>query len=722
MIKFPLRIPEYQLKTDTWTEREFSTQGDFLSFINTQWKIPGEYNLTRTDLWRQPALHFQEHKTYTLLPENTEDYKNWWKFEKRKTRDGVIYNLGDREFYVSGDYYWYLNFIQIDDKVLDREEFPEVWDSDYHFFLYVIRCYLEKKNSCVVKKRQSGYSLKHVAMLIKDLWFRKNSVSKMIAYEEDAVSGKNGSWKFVEAYRNFLNSHTPWYREFNPDEKLNWKQSRTVIEGDVYTKKVEKGLQSTITGATCKKDVAKSVGGKSTRIFWEEAGKNPVLDIGIEYAEDTVKLGSVKTGWQFVSGAVGQLKDCKPLEKYALDPETYGFLGVEDIFSETPQGLICFFVPDYWNYIADDPELGIIRCYDLDGNSDVEKAKHYILKEEAREKKKDESSYRLWKSQHPWNLQDAFAMREENPFPVDVIKEHQTFLIQTYKPLTIEIKKEANKLKHHFIEGFPVKTLKVDPHKDNRGCIEVYELPVNNPPWGLYYAGVDPIAAKNTSTSKSLQSVTIYKAIHYVGEKLVMDYPVAQYTGRHPKWEDTYRTSLDLIQFYNCRTCVENNITSFIEWMIKEGESKWLMRRKEVTMINEFVPTSSVRDEIGVRMEGELKKKAMTFLESYVDEIIGTEFEQDGTAHYIYGVTRIKDVMTLEEMLKFNPRLNTDRLISLMLALLAARSNTNRNFVVDTKPYDHVPSKEKKLIMPSQFTTRPQQARLIMPNQFVKRK
>ena len=93
-------------------------------------------------------------------------------------------------------------------------------------------------------------------------------------------------------------------------------------------------------------------------------------------------------------------------------------------------------------------------------------------------------------------------MREENPFPVDLIKEHQTLLVQTYKPLTVEIKKEEGKLKTHFIEGFPVRTLKVDPHKDNRGCIEIFELPVSNPPWGLYYAGIDPIAAKNTSTSK----------------------------------------------------------------------------------------------------------------------------------------------------------------------------------------------------------------------------
>lgn len=720
MINFPLRIPQYNLEQDSWTEREFLTKRDFLSFVDSQWKLPGQYNLKRTDLWRQPAIKFQKNNTYCDFHEQSEDYKNWWKFEKRKTNNGVIYNLGDREFYVSGDYYWFLNFTPIVDKVKGKDDHAEVWDGHYHYTLYDLRAELMNLNDGIVKARQKGISIYKTAQLIKGLWFIRNYVGKMLGYEEDFINDR-GSWKFIVGYRNHLNEHTPWYRNFEPDETMNWEQKQTVIEGDVYQKKKFKGLRSKLIAATTKKNPAKAVGGGITRLWCEESGIAPNLDKVIEYAEAATKMGGIKTGQVSVGGAVGELKDCKPLEEIAFAPEANGFLGVEDVFSENPQGNICFFFPDFWNYITED-DGKIVRCYDEDGNSDIELAKEYLRKEEIEQRKKGEDKYRLWKSQHPWNLQDAFAIREENPFPVDIIKEHQTFLIQTYKPITIELKKEGNKLKHHFIEGFPVKTLKVDPNKDNRGCIEIYELPVNNPPWGLYYAGVDPIAAKNTSTSKSLQSVTIYKAIHYVGDKLVMDYPVAQYTGRHPKWEDTYRISLDLIKFYNCRTCVENNITTFIEWMIKEGESKWLMRRKEVTMINEFVPQSTVRDEIGVRMEGELKKKALNFIQTYIDEIIGTEFDEDGTPHYIYGVSRIKDPMALEEMLKFNPRLNTDRLISLMLALMAARSNTNRNIIVETKPHDHIAKPSKKINISSPFLYKPQQKRLILPNQFSKQR
>ena len=720
MIKFPLRIPQYNIEQDQWTEREFLNARDFLSFVDGQWKEPGKYDLKRTDLWRQPALHFQQHKTYTLLQENTEDYKNWWRFEKRKTRDGVIYTLGERDYYVSGDYYWFLNFTPIPDKIKGGNELPEVWDGHYHLSLYDLRAKLSKKHSGIVKARVKGISLMRTSQLVKGLWFVKNYVGKMLGYEETFINEK-GSWKFIVGYRNHLNEHTPWYRNFEPDESMNWEQKQTVIEGDVYQKKIFKGLRSKLMALTTKKNVAKAVGGSISDLWCEESGIAPNLDKVLEYAEAATKMGGVQTGMIYVGGAVGELKDCKPLEEIAFNPEAQGFLGVEDIFSENPQGKICFFFPDYWNYVTLDESKGIVRCYDEDGNSDVELAKDYLRKEEVEQRKKGEEKFRLWKSQHPWNLQDAFAVREENPFPVDIIKKHQTFLIQTYKPLTVELEREGNKIKHSFINGFPVRTLKVDPNKDNRGCIEVFEPPVANPPWGLYYAGIDPIAAKNTSTSKSLQSVTIYKSIHYIGEKLVQDYPVAQYTGRHPKWEDTYKISLDLMHWYNTRTCVENNITDFIEWCIKQGESKYLMRRKEVVMLNEFVPNSTIRDEIGVRMEGELKKKALNFLQTYLDEIIGTEFEEDGTSHYIYGVTRIKDIMLLEEMLKFAPRVNTDRVISIMLALMAARSNTNRNIITETKPYDYVPQRQSSYI-PSQFL-RPSQSQFTkLPSHFKRAK
>lgn len=720
MIWKPKNIPTYSSETGEWTSTEFELRSTFLEYVDSLWKLPGEYNLKNTHLWRESALKFQKDKRYCDYDNKTDEAKMFWTFEKKKIGQGIIID----GLYVPGEYYFYLNYCPIIDKIKGINDFPEVWDSDYHFYLYCLRAQLRDLNAVVVKARQRGYSLKIVSRLIRNLWFIRNSVNKMLGYEEDFVNDK-GSWRFAVMYRDFLNTHTPWYRDFEPDESLNWEQKRTVIEGNFETKKRQKGLRSKLVAATTKKNPAKAVGGGIYELFHEEAGIAPNMDKVIEFAEAATKLGGVTTGFMVVSGAVGELKDAKPLETMCFEPAKYKFLGVEDVFADTPnEGQIGFFVPDFWNYVANDPDKGIVRCYDQDGNSNIDLAKEYLLKEE--ESQKGKESYILWKSQHPWNLQDAFNIREENIWPVKVIKDHQIYLRMKYTPLCVELYDNETitwgnnpneyGVSHKVSYLKPVTNLKVDPTKDNRGVVEIDEMPIDNAPYGLYYAGIDPIRPVNTVTSKSLMSVCIFKAAHMKEGKLITDYPVARYTGRYPTWEETYEVCLRLCKFYNARIAVENNVSGFQEWIIRKNLSYMLMHRREIYIINELMPNSTIRDEIGIRMEGVFKQKALEFAISYVDEILSSSMEvikQDNNGEIVekenikftYGVTRLRDVMLLEEMLKFDSKLNTDRLVAFMCGLMAARSNTNRNLIVSEKPSgSHVPKLENiNMKLPSPF-------------------
>ena len=720
MIWKPKNIPTYSTETGEWTTTSFELRSQFLEYADSLWKLPGEYNLKNTHLWRECALKFQKDKRYCDYDVKTDEAKMFWAFEKKKIGQGIIID-GQ---YIPGEYYFYLNFCPIIDKIKGINDFPEVWDSDYHFYIYCLRAQLRDLNAVVVKARQRGYSLKIVSRLVRNLWFIQNSVNKMLGYEEDFVNDK-GSWRFAVMYRDFLNTHTPWYRDFEPDESLNWEQKRTVIEGNFETKKRQKGLRSKLVAATTKKNPAKAVGGGIYELFHEEAGIAPNMDKVIEFAEAATKLGGVTTGFMIVSGAVGELKDAKPLETMCFEPAKYKFLGVDDVFSDTQNdGQIGFFVPDFWNYVANDPEKGIVRCYDIDGNSDIELAKAYLLKEE--ESQKGKESYILWKSQHPWNLQDAFNIREENIWPVKVIKDHQIHLRMTYTPLCVELydnetmpwgnNSNEYAVSHKISYNKPINSLKVDPTKDNRGVVEIDEMPIDNAPYGLYYAGIDPIRPVNTVTSKSLMSVCIFKAAHMKEGKLITDYPVARYTGRYPTWEETYEVCLKLCKFYNARIAVENNVSGFQEWIIRKNLSYMLMHRREIYIINELMPNSTIRDEIGIRMEGVFKQKALEFAISYVDEILSSSLEtvkQENNGEIIekenikftYGVTRLRDVMLLDEMMKFDSKLNTDRLVAFMCGLMAARSNTNRNLIVSEKPTGaHIPKpKPIDMRMPSPF-------------------
>ena len=438
----------------------------------------------------------------------------------------------------------------------------------------------------------------------------------------------------------------------------------------------------------------------ASEIYITEAGVNPKLKKIKEFVDPNMKMGNVKTGLFCAAGAVGELKDCEDLMEYCFNPKKHNIRAVKDIFSGTMDD-IAFFFPEEWNYTYQDEETGeVIICYDKDGNSDIELARSLIQKEDLRQRQKDEQSYKLWKSQHPRTLQDAFDQREDNPFPTEMLKE-QEFLVLNKKEITVELVRDINgKITHKFSDRTPIAKLKPNPNEDNRGVIVVREFPIDKPPFGLYYAGVDPIYNLDTSTSSSLMSVRIWIGTHEKDGKISEPYPVAWYIGRHPNVRNTYQICIDLIEWYNARTAVESNVKDFTEWCIREGKSKYLMRRRELTVINEMFPNSTIQDEIGVRMTGDFKNRALERYIAWLQTPIATSFNMEtGEGKDIYNVSKISDPLLIKEMLRWTPKLNTDRLVSDMLALIACQSDTNRHVITSLKNPLEVPKNpyEKKL-------------------------
>ena len=672
-----------------WGTRTFNEFSEYYQFVKSSFKFPGEFNLKNTEYWRPHALKFQKDKRYTDYHPNSKEYKEFWLTERRKCIQGLI--IDDK--FVPGDFYWFLNFTPILDKIKRKEDHPDLWDGHYFLSLYLELSDLEELDSGGTKARQKGISLYLVSSLTKALWFGNKAMLKIIGHEEEYVMGE---WSILEGYRDHLNEHTGWYRSFSPEEKLNWEQKIEVTEGTIDRKKVSRGNKSKIKGATTKVNLTRAVGGPASKIYATEAGVYRNLLKVKEYVDPNIKMGGVKTGIFIAMGAVGELKDAEDLKKIFFNPKKYNIKSIPDIFSGTNDD-IGFFFPDEWNYIYKDSETGeVIKCYDKDGNSDLEKARYYLDIEEAIAKNKDESSYKLWKSQHPRTLQDAFDQRDDNIFPAFLLKERQNQLMRE-KDIIVSLERDAKgKVFHKFSTDVPVTTIYPDPKKDNRGAIIIRDFPIQNPPFGLYVAGVDPIYNIETETSRSLMAITVYMSTHERDGKIIQGYPVATYVGRHKKPMETYQICLNLIEYYNARVAVESNVKDFIEWMIRQGKSRLLIRRKEITFISEVMPNSTIRDEIGVRMEGEFKKRCLEKAVLYCEEPISDEFDMvTGESRTIYGTSRLWDKRLIKEMLAFNPKLNTDSLISFMLALIASESQVNRHIINEVKSgYEYLEKKD----------------------------
>lgn len=719
MIWKPQSILTLSTDTGEWTKTRFETGAQYRDFVTSMEKFPGEYNFKNTEYWKQPAIKFEKDGRYCDYEPSSQDYKNFFLEERRKCIQGIIVD----GVYVSADYYFFINYTRIYEKISAQFIMPEIWDGHYHYDLHLLLAWLNGQDSAMTKARQKGISLYHMARLARRLWFSKGAVLKVIGNEETYV---NDEWAILETYRNHLNEHTGWYRAFSPDESLNWTQRKSVVQGTFEKKEIKKGNLTKIRGFTTKNNVTKAVGGPALEVYVTEAGVNPKLKKVKGFIDPNMKQGGVKTGFYCAAGAVGELKDAEDLQDYCFNPIKYGIRAVEDRFSENTDP-IAFFFPEEWNYVHADENRNVIKCYDKDGNSDIQLAIKFILEEEEKMRKMGGEDYRLWKSQHPRNLQEAFDTREDNIFPTAILKE-QELKLHSYSPIIIKLEKDpynTDKLKHQFCNDIPVRKLKPDPKEDNRGAIIIQEFPIENPPFGLYYAGVDPIYNKDTETSRSLMAIRIWIGMHERDGKIVEPYPVAHYIGRHKNVRDTYQVCADLIEWYNARAAVESNVKDFIEWMIQNGRSRYLMRRRELTVINELTPDSTIKDEIGVFMEGKFKERCLEKYINWLQLPIAKEFDlTTGESNNVYNASKITDKLLLKEMLTYTSKKNTDRLIADMLALVATQSTANRHVVVTVKSPLRKREEKPKILTPSQVSTFKNRTRVMnkrIPSAFSKR-
>lgn len=239
-------------------------------------KEVGKYNLKDTYKWKEKAILFQERGYYTDYVEDTHDWLDFWEKEEEKILNGTYID----GWYIPGLYYFYLNYLPIFRKQDNIYDFPDVYDSDYHTYLCLEHAVFLNQDFCVIKKRQSGFSLKFCVPLIRELFFSRGSPNYIATYEEAQVLK---AWsEIIEPYKEHLNTHTPWYRDLNPSKPLNWRTAKEVINES--GRKLTVGRKNTLKGLVLSKSPSKGVGGcnlKGTLIKMADSSLMKVEDIRV---------------------------------------------------------------------------------------------------------------------------------------------------------------------------------------------------------------------------------------------------------------------------------------------------------------------------------------------------------------------------------------------------------------------------------------------------------
>jgi hypothetical protein len=507
----------------------------------------------------------------------------------------------------------------------------------------------------------------HVAKLINQVWFEEGVTLKMGASLKDYINDK-GTWKFLDEYANFLNQHTAWYRPFNPMKVMMWQQK---IEEKVNGRSFDRGLKGTIQGMSFEKDPTNGVGGPVKYFFHEEAGIAPKMDKTYEYIRPALKSGMITTGVFIAAGSVGDLAQCEPLKDMITDPGPNDIYPVETnlIDDKGTIGLSGLFIPEQWS---------MPPYIDEYGNSKVEEAL-IALDEQFAEWKKALSpeQYQLRISQHPRNIKEAFDTRTVSKFPTHLITAQQERIKQKEYPYEfIKLSEDANgKIKVENTNKLPISEFPVSKKaEDKTGSIVVWERPVENIEFGMYYASIDPVGEGRTTTSESLCSIYVMKAPVEVtrmrGEDvetyIERDKIVAAWCGRYDDINKTHKQLMHIIEWYRAKTIIENNISLFIQYMISKNKQMYLVPKDQMVFLKDLGANKNVYQEYGWKNTGRLFKDHMlSYAIEYVKEEIDKETKTDGTVvRTKYGVERIPDPMLLIEMAAYNDGVNVDRLVS----------------------------------------------------------
>jgi len=653
----------------TWTITSFDSRDAFSTYLASIFKEPGQYEFDEvsTELFVAESNKFRKLGVYCTAPFKSKDFIEYWDDQKAKCRKGILIKHGHKTWFLAREYYMWLNFLPIFNKEIQQFGFADIRDAQYHMALYELLAELNYKHVAILKKRQIASSYYHMAKLINQQWFEAGVTLKIGASLKDYINEK-GSWKFLQEYAAFLNEHTAWYRPMSPDKVMMWQQKIEVRKGN---RKAEVGLKGTIQGMSFEKDPTNGVGGPVKYFFHEEAGIAPKMDQTYEYMRPAMRSGLITTGMFIAAGSVGDLSQCEPLRTMIVKPLDNDVYAVTSnlIDSKGTIGLSGLFIPEQWSM---PPHI------DKYGNSLVTEALEALDRQfEVWKKELDPETYQLRISQHPRNIEEAFAHRTVSVFPTHLVAAQERRIEDKeygYEFLDISTdengKPSVKASNKRPIMEFPV----TKNTEDKTGVFVVWERPVADPTFGQYYASIDPVSEGKTTTSESLCSIYVMKAPVEVTKVtgtetetyIEPDKIVAAWCGRFDDINKTHQRLELIIEWYNAWTLIENNISLFIQYMISRKKQRYLVPKSQIMFLKDLGANANVFQEYGWKNTGTLfKAHLLSYAIEYTKEELDVETKTDGTiVRTKYGIERIPDPMLLKEMRAYADGVNVDRLVS----------------------------------------------------------
>ena len=638
--------------------------------------------LEDSDYFRPSALSFKANKgRYVLLRPNANpnsDFGKWLYSQRERGWNG--YCNPATGMWVTGDYYWMLNFCPM--HLVENENgidirtvaHPRFWDGQFLMSHYFLQARTHGHHAAELASRGKGKTSFGGGLLAKRCIIgesenNKTEVQCMVtAVDRTKLMDTN---QILRVFKDNLD-HCAKYTQFashrlkSSDQEMEWKMGFKKAGSEV-----EYGSKNSVSGIITGVNQDKLNGSRGVLYLIEEAGIFKNLTSMYNMIRPSVEHGSKVFGEIFAYGTAGDdQSDFTAFAEMFYSPEGYNLEPLDNVFDKEGQGRkkCCFFFPAYLNYDE--------SCIDKNGNSDVSKALLMILYDRYKVKYGTTDINTIVKriSQYPIVPQEAMLRSHGNIFPVTELNERLNQLDNdpnAFDDVYVGELVQDNKtgeVKFNPTIDLPIRDF---PTKDNKvkGALEIFEMPKKNSegkvPAGRYICSADPYDA-DCSNTMSLGSLHILD--------LWTDMLAAEYTGRPTFAEDFYETCRLLCLFYNCKCMYEQNVMGMFSYFSSHNAIHLLAETPEYLVQRNMISSIGYGNKsVGIRATTPIINGAFKMIQTWLRKpivIIVTDAEGNNNEVTVPNLYRIKNRALLKELVLWNPQGNFDRVMSLVQLML----------------------------------------------------
>jgi len=609
-----------------------------------------------------------------LPDKDSVEHNEFYAFHKDICLNGCLMN----GTFINPFLYWHLNIWHTEVDYLDergrvsqRYANPFLRDNEWIVTNEIERAHKEQKGLVILGIRRFAKSVLEASYIGWGATFDENSqnvIAGLNAPDIKLVTDKlDKGLNFIPAAWRWQRVEDDWKKQVTLGIKT--RSGERIPFSQILIRNLDEGNNEEAIAGT-----------KPRKLIIDEIGKGSFLR-GLQAG---IPGFTTPYGWgcsPILTGTGGDMKRFMDAKALMFDVDSFNFLMHKN--EKEPSRIHGLFLNNKFRMEA--KEHSTLGAYlDLPAKSPLYKIPMLVSNEEKAEailvanleklsKASDRLPYLKEKMYYPREVDDIFLNEDTNIFDIEAAKRQKTrLLMQERTGIPVILYQDTEKIMHEFTDKLPITNFPLKTSDQKDAPVVIYEFPIENPPYGLYVAGVDPYRQGQSAYSQSLGSVYIYKRMHDIAGEKYQDMFVASYCARPAKkdtWEEQARY---LIKYYNARTLCENDDISFIEYMKAKGDAHYL--EKQPQWLLEIVPNTTVKREYGVhRSAQKIIDYLHNCLKKYLEEMIYTEKNSDGLiVRELSGVTKILDPVLLEEIIQYNDQGNFDRIVAAELAIAQA--------------------------------------------------